>query len=401
MFREMIVGDEDAEPEKFALVYLKQRAREADDMTNDTSRLFFGVSVNCAQCHDHPLVDDWKQDHYFGFKSFFDRTYLTKGNRLAEKYSGQVKFKTTEGEDKLAKFMFLTGDVVEEPKAEKSRDEVREEDELVKRAMKDDKFTPKPPAFSPRAEFVKLALQPENSGMLAQSIANRVWARFMGMGLVHPLDQIHSANPPSHPELFAWLTRDLQTHEYRLKRLVRGIVLSDAYARGSRWTAGDAPYGDYFAFSPPRVLTPRQYSLSLIVATTSPTQLPLDMKPEDWAKRREGWENQSYSLAGQLEWPSEHFQVSVDEALLFSNGDRVQNDYLRDSPDRLVGHLKEIKDRPEAIRAAFQNVLSREPDAEELAACEAYLAAREDRAVDALRQLVWALVTGPELRFNH
>ncbi|GIT30862.1 MAG: hypothetical protein Ct9H300mP1_29080 [Planctomycetaceae bacterium] len=44
-----------------------------------------------------PLVDDWKQDHFFGMASFFPRTYLTKKNTLAEKFSGSIKFKTTAG----------------------------------------------------------------------------------------------------------------------------------------------------------------------------------------------------------------------------------------------------------------------------------------------------------------
>ena len=48
-----------------------------------------------------------------------------------------------------------------------------------------------------------------------------------------PLDQMHSANPPSHPELLAWLARDTADHGYDLRRLIRGLVLSRAYARGS------------------------------------------------------------------------------------------------------------------------------------------------------------------------
>jgi hypothetical protein len=404
MFRQMMVGEADTEPQRHALTYLKRRADSADDMTNDTSRLFFGVSINCAQCHDHPLVDDWKQDHYFGFKRFFDRTFLTRGDRLAEKYGGEVKFKTVGGVEKTAAFMFLTGAVVEEPPREKSKEELKKEDELIKQAMKE-KDAPHPPApeFSPRAELVKLALTPENAPMLARAMVNRTWARFLGYGIVHPLDQIHSANPPSHPELLDWLTRDFQQHEFRLKRLIRGIVLSEAYARGSEWT-GDKekrPYPYLFAVAQTRVLTPRQYGLSLIVASSSPSQFSPAAKPEDWPARRESLENQSHGLAGQLEWPTEHFQVSVDEALLFSNSERVQNDYLRDSNDKLVGHLKTIEDPAETIRVAFRNVLSREPDESELSAFSAFIESRADRPADALRQIVWALLTSPEMRFNY
>ena len=55
--------------------FLKVRVSDIDKLTSEVSSLFFGVNVSCAQCHDHPLVHDWKQDHFYGMKSFFSRTY--------------------------------------------------------------------------------------------------------------------------------------------------------------------------------------------------------------------------------------------------------------------------------------------------------------------------------------
>ncbi|MBC8116932.1 MAG: DUF1549 domain-containing protein, partial [Candidatus Saccharimonas sp.] len=118
MFRDMLIGSEDDAEIKPALTFLKSRVRELDELTNETTTIFFGVNVSCAKCHDHPLVSDWKQDHYFGMTSFFQRTYQTKKNGLAEKFSGEVKFKTVKGEDKVAKFMFLTGATIDEPVVE-------------------------------------------------------------------------------------------------------------------------------------------------------------------------------------------------------------------------------------------------------------------------------------------
>ena len=97
MFRDMLLGDPSDEKSKAAAAFLVKRVKDLDTLTNDVSRLFFGVSINCAKCHDHPLVADWEQRHYYGFQSFFQRTYLTKKNTLAEKYSGRIKFKTSEG----------------------------------------------------------------------------------------------------------------------------------------------------------------------------------------------------------------------------------------------------------------------------------------------------------------
>ncbi|GAB4157331.1 MAG: hypothetical protein Tsb009_34410 [Planctomycetaceae bacterium] len=403
MFREMMIGREDNPKEKPALAFLKARARNLDDMVNDTSKLFFGVSINCAKCHDHPLVDDWKQDHFYGLMTFFARTYLTKSQKLGEKSTATVKFTTTAGKQKQAKLMFLTSTVVEEPPLKKTKEELKKEDAEIRRQMKDAKApAPKPPAFSPRAKLVETALKPGQNHFFSKSIVNRLWARLMGQGLVDPLDQMHSGNPASHPELLAWLARDLVAHKYDLKRVIRGIVLSEPYARSSRWSGkGDPPASHHFAVAIPRPLTPQQYALSLMIATSNPNDLEQKMKSADWKKHREALEKSAAGFANQLERPGENFQVSVDEALLFSNNTRIERDYLRDSRDRIVGWLKSIDNDKTLIQTAFRTVLSRDAEAEELAAFQKYINKRKDRRLDGIRQVVWALITSPELRFNY
>jgi len=404
MFRDMLIGSEDDAEIKPALTFLKSRVRELDELTNETSTIFFGVNVSCAKCHDHPLVEDWKQDHYFGMTSFFQRTYQTKKNGLAEKFSGEVKFKTTKGEDKVAKFMFLTGAAIDEPVVEVSADVRKQRDEEVKQQMQDDKAgPPSRPDFSPRAKLVELALLPENEQMLARNIVNRVWAMFIGRGLVHPLDQMHSANPASHPELLEWLTRDLIAHKYELRRLVKGIVLSEVYARSSEWNGStESPGPEHFAVALVRPLSPRQYALSLQVATESSDNFAAQMADADkWLKRREELDRQVEGVANQFELPGENFQVGVDEALLFANSPPFTDNYLRDGNDRLVGVLKQQTDRPARIASAYWATLSRAPSADEVAACEQYLAKRDADPLAATKQMVWALLTSPELRFNH
>lgn len=401
MFRDMLIGNpEDAEI-KAATTFVRVRARELDELTNDSSAIFFGVNVSCAKCHDHPLVDDWKQDHYFGMASFFQRTYVTKKNGVAEKYSGEVKFKTTKGEDRVAKFMFLTGTTVDEPVVEVSAEEKKKWDEEVKKQTQDDKAGPAPkPPFSPREKLVEIALQSGNDQFFARAIVNRVWAMYIGRGLVHPLDQMHSGNPPSHPELLEWLSRDLIQHQFDLRRLVRGIVLSQVYARSSEWTGSiEPPAADLFAVAIVRPLTPRQYSLSLRIASASPDAYKPE-SAEEWVKRRDELERSCEGFANQFEQPGENFQVGVDEALLFSNSPQFTDDYLRDSSDRLVGVMKSQPEVATKINTAYWAVLSRAPSSDEAATCEQYLAKRSD-PVAGLRQLVWALLTSPELRFNY
>jgi hypothetical protein len=102
-----------------------------------------------------------------------------------------------------------------------------------------------------------------------------------------------------------------------------------------------------------------------------------------------------------FEQPGDNFQVSVTEALLLSNSERIAGDLLRDSGDRLVGKLKTIPDRKEAIAAAIWNVYGRPAEPEELPALEQYLTARAQRLTEGYQQMVWALLTSSEFRFNY
>jgi hypothetical protein len=401
VFRELLLPDESDPKRKEAGEFLRQRVKDLDRLTTDVSSIFFGVNVSCAQCHDHPLVADWKQDHFFGMKSFFART-IDNGGLLAERESGVVHFQTNKGVSRDARLMFLTGVVISTPTLhEPTGEESKREKEQLDIAKRDKKPAP-PPAFSARAQLVDLALRPDQRGFFARSVVNRTWHRLFGRGLVAPVDQMHSENPASHPELLDWLARDTAEHGYDLRRLVRGLVLSRAYARSSRWEGGgDPPRPDLFAVARVRPLTPPQLAAALRIATADPASLPATLKPDEFEKRVESLASSGQGFASSFEQPTDDFQIGVAEALLFSNADRVQKDLLADGGDRLIGRLKQVKDRNELIETAVANVLSRPATEEERRLLGDYLARRQDRPAEALRQVVWALLTDAEFRFNH
>jgi hypothetical protein len=402
VFRELVAPDQGDAKQKGAIEFLRARVTDLDRLTNDVSVLFFGVNVSCAQCHDHPLVSDWKQDHFFGMKAFFSRTF-DNGGFVAEREFGQVKFKPNKGAEKQARAMFLTGMVVDDPGLrEPTKEEANKEKERFEQHKKA-KTAPPPPKFSARAKLVEVALESGNADFFARSIANRLWHRFLGQGLVTPLDQMHSENPPSHPELLAWLARDVSAHGYDLRRVIRGIVLSQTYSRASSWPAGvdKAPSPRLFAVAQLRPLTPMQLATSLRLAVSDPQGFE-SQKPQDLEKKLEGLEQQARGFAGQIAQPTDDdFQIGVGEALLFTNSDRVMKELLADGGDRLLGRLKQVSDRKQAVETIYRTALSRPPTADETKAVEEYLARRSDRLPEAYRQVLWALLTGPEFRFNY
>ncbi|HMF11268.1 MAG TPA: DUF1549 domain-containing protein [Gemmataceae bacterium] len=368
MFREIVVGPWDTKERKRADRFLQKRLQNLDDLTNDTARVFFGVNVSCAKCHDHPLVADWKQDHYYGMASFFNRTQGKRGGEVQEKPDGDVQFVTTKGERKTAKVMFLSGRVMEaDAKAGRRK-------QLVSVALEDKQF-------------------------FSRAIVNRLWAYLLGRGLVQPVDQMHSANPPAIAGLLEWLADDLAANHYDLDRTIAGILSSRAYQLSSV-SAGDDRGGDHFAAARLRPLTPQQYALSMVLATGDGR---FDQTTAEARKKAyRDLDNQAGALTrlGLFDPRTDRFQSSATEALFLSNHAEAQR-LVAKSGTNLVTRLAAMKDDREVVESAVWTVLSRPPDVEESTLLARWVAERGPDRAKACGQLVWALLTSAEFRFNH
>lgn len=403
IFREIFQPEDTLSTDARPVTYVIKQLNDLDALTNNASVKWLGVNIACAKCHDHPLVDDWTQDHYYGMTSFFKRTFRTKQGFLGERFEGLPKYTDIYGDEQQPGLMFLTGEKVDVPPLKLEEEALKKLQEAIKDSEKNDKSDPPPrPDFRPRTKFVELALGDQGNRFFAKNLVNRLWARLLGRGLVHPLDQMHSQNPASHPALLNELAQYTEASGYDIKRLTQAIVLTSVYARSvDSGAESDSAPPDLFAVANPRPLAPRQLSLSLRVAGRSPEKLQGHIDTESWNEEREKLEKASEGIAKQLLIPHEGFQVPVTEALWFSNNLSLQNDLLSGSNDRLVGYLKKTESDDEAIMAAFISVLCRTPADEEKTAIQQYLAARSDRREEALKQVVWALMATPEFRFNH
>ena len=177
--------------------------------------------------------------------------------------------------------------------------------------------------------------------------------------------------------------------------------MSHAYARSSRHEGEQRPDARLFAVASLRPLSRYQYATALRMGSMNPDRFAVSEKAEDLEKQIETQENAARGFAGQIEQPYEGFQIGVTEALLMNNAAQVEKEFLGDSSDSLVGKLKTIENPRELVETAVWTVLNRPPEEQEIKSFEAYLARRADRKVDSCRQLVWALLTSSECRFNY
>ena len=396
IFADMIYGNYEEEMPKQAMQFVNLRINDIDNLTNATSALFFGVNISCAKCHDHPLVSEWTQAHFYGMKSFFNRSF-SNGDFVAERAYGAIKYANTNGEQLDAKLMFLTGSVIEEPEPVVLDDEAKKKEKAVLEQLKKDKKPAPAPEFSRRAQLIEIALRENDRDYFSKNLVNRMWNRIYGHGLVMPLDQMHPENPPSHPDLLDWLARDTYINDYNIQRLVRGLILSKTYSQHSVYGGEKRPAKFWFATANVKPMSPRQYAAALALASRNPAHFddPNEAvsRIQNEVKAHRGWERKFVV-------PGEKFQVSVDEALLFSNADEFK-DKTKVAKDRLGGELAAIESNEVLVQRAIKTVYSRPATAEELKAISAYIVARSDRREEAISQIVWALLTSSELRFNH
>jgi hypothetical protein len=222
-----ILGADGSDPKlRPAAKFYLDRDVEANLLTREVGRMFFGVDLQCAQCHDHPLIDDYVQTDYYGIYAFLNRSYVFQPDKkkpavLAEKGEGQVSFKSVFTEESGNTRPRLPGSAqIDEPAFAKG-------EEYKVKPAKNVKPVPK---FSRREQLAKLATT-TNHGAFNRNIANRLWAIMMGRGLVHPVDLHHSDNPPSHPELLDHLGEQIAAMKYDMRAFLREVALSRAYQR--------------------------------------------------------------------------------------------------------------------------------------------------------------------------
>ncbi|WP_422926482.1 DUF1549 domain-containing protein [Singulisphaera sp. PoT] len=410
-------------PAKFYL----DREGQPNLLTRDVGRLFLGRDFQCAQCHDHPLISDFKQGHYYGLFAFFNRSYLVADDRGAmtfgEKADGDVSFSSVFKKKivRTTKPRIIEGTEAAEPAVPKGQEYRLSPGEKI-RAL---------PLHSRRdllPDFITSPDVPEFS----RTIANRLWAMMIGRGIVHPLDMDHGDNPPSHPELLEMLTKEFANGKYDVKAFIREIALTRVYQRSS-----EPPPGGSTAEATPESLSigllkpmnSEQIAWSLMQAAgivanqrkqAEHQLIDVDTKFRDITAqddkrkqiRTDSVEKAVYdqlqgsvqpftsrfgSAAGQAENPG---QSSVDQALFFANSNIIL-EWFSPSPGNLGGRLIEKKDPGELAEELYLAILSRRPSAEERDEVARYLADRGNSRGEAIRELAWALTASTEFRFNH
>jgi hypothetical protein len=199
--RELLTAEgplEESGPANFYKVVAKP-----GETASTLSQVLLGVRIACAECHHHPY-DRWSQTDYFGMTAFFAPVSVKPSARgEAVQSTGDPVTKHPRTGEAILAYALAT------------------------------KMPDKSPAGDRRVVLAAWMTSKDNP-YFARNLANRMWAHFLGRGLVEPIDDVRDTNPPSNPELLDALSKHVIETKYDVKQLIRAIAKSRTYQLSSK-----------------------------------------------------------------------------------------------------------------------------------------------------------------------
>jgi hypothetical protein len=380
-----------------APMYYLQYRNQPEDATEAITQTFLGVQLQCARCHDHPF-ESWTQLDFYGMAAFLARLQVVTSGKagnltkyaIAEKSTGDILFTGPASEQTPGKKgepvqpKFLHGDALAEPPLPEGFQEVKFE------ANKE----PPPPKFSRKDQLAEWIARPENP-YFARAAANRVWAQYLGRGLVHPVDNMSESNKPSHPELLEAISRELVEHQFDLKWLVRELLNTRTYQLSSAGPVDEA-LPTWFQQARTRPLSAEELIESWRVATGYDAAETSAKKSTD--RYRPLGSGYLIRFFGTPNNGVGDFQGGLHEHLYLNNG--PMGTLIASGKGGLLDRLANLSTAEERVNHLFLAMLNRPPQPEEQQKFLAYLAP-EDKPGDLYREATWVLMTCSEFRFNH
>ena len=368
---QQLTGRNRSKPSPLAFYQAKQIKPE--NLAASTARMFLGIRLECAQCHDHPF-DAWKREQFWSFAAFYagmERQgrggFLGAIREVADRRDLQIP-----GTEKTVTPLYLDGSKPDARATGGSR-----------QVLADWMISAENPYFS-------------------RTAVNRLWAELFGYGLVDPPDDFTAANPPSHPKLLDELAAEFSAHGFDLKFLVRSLCATRAYQRTSVQAGDRTQDPRLFTRMVVKALSPEQLYDSLSQATgyyqpNEAANPPAD--PQASSPRDEFLE----MFRDEASRPIER-RTTILQALALMNG-RFITVATSIEQSRTLAAVVEfpLLDTEGRVEALYLAALGRRPRPEELKRLVPYVEGGSPHGDSkrALGDVFWALLNSSEFLFNH
>ena len=370
--------------------------QDPETMAENVSQAFMGLSINCAKCHNHPL-EKWTNDQYYGFANLFAQV-------RAKGWGGDAR----SGDGIRTLYTVPDGELLQ-PRTGRPQPAAPLDAPAIAQGEGVDR----------REALAEWLTSPSNP-YFTRAIVNRVWAAFLGIGIVNAVDDLRASNPATNEPLIEALTAFVVEHQYDLKSLMRLILESATYQRSSETVQGNRDDSRYFARYYPRRMPAEVLSDAISSVTGVPEQFTEIQLQDGSSEKTEFYPKgfraiqlydsavKSYFLKtfgrNQRDITCEcerSNQPSIVQALHLSNGTTL-NQKLAAEEGALSTLLTPGPSPETLVEEAFLRTLNRPPKPTEMDAYTRLLQevpAPEKRA--AAEDLFWSLLTSREFLFQH
>ncbi len=379
--------------------YVMRYDRSPAVLTSHSSRLFLGLPMQCAECHDHK-TEVWSQKDFYGIASFFAG--------INSEQKGYIQGMDMVGDEKRMENYLITD------KPQRALWVERLDEEIVPRFLGGAEYEG---SLTKKREALAQWMTDKSNPYFTRAIVNRIWKHFMGRAFVEPIDGFGEENPPTNPELLDWLANDFLIHDYDLQHLMRTILNSETYQRTSKTNKSNKDDDIYYSHAYMKPLSAEQFFYSLLQATGFERFQQIRMS----GNNRQGGEDRIGMLRslerrkrdhlnrflflldnGEME-EIEAFNGTVPQALMMINGEMVNDSASHDERGSFVNYvLEKWRDPVDRIEYLYLNILSRLPTAQEKTYFQRYLERSLYRNKDlAYEDIYWVLLNSAEFSLNH
>lgn len=336
---------------------------EPEKLAAATSRIFMGIQLQCAQCHDHPF-DRWTQEDFWHYAAFFSQLKTSDMGRnsiIEDRPGGEVTLPDTE------QVMLPRYPGVSDPPEEDPAD-IRRRQLTIWMASRDNPY-------------------------FARAAVNRAWAHLFGRGLVDPVDAMDRDNVPSHPELLDFLAAYFVEQRFDLRKLYATLCRTQAYGRTSSMSSDDRPAEESFAAMMVKTLTAEQFYDSM--------QQNINRNHGGAASQRGPRDFARQQFLSRMRAPGSSprdYPHGVVQALGLMNGPEVGRATSSGQIGLLAALEAPLFDDTDRVETLFLATLSRPPSSDEADRFAAHLSAAStsQQRQAAMSDLLWVLLNTAE-----